>query len=241
MSMFQRIDVEAARRTAVADPRELVDALVTQDRATMTVLKDDPSRSVVYRAEHGGLSWVLKIYRHQSRWKMLLRQSPAWREWRLARRAARVPGLRVSVPVAIVTLSNREQALILPYVAGEPMHQMVTTCTDRVLRLQLARAVGRQVRTMLEAGLVNRDHKLSNLIADARCLEGKDVPVMIDPLGVQWKRSEDQVFRMWVTLLRTTLREGPISAREGITCLKAGGGNPSEALAILSSAKTGRV
>jgi len=238
MGLFTHID--ATRRTDATDPRTLVAALRAMDRAAMTPLKDDPARSAVYRAEHGGSAWVFKVYRRQSWWKMLLRVSPAWREWRLARHAAKAPGVRVSVPIALVTLSRTEQALVLPYVEGEAMHHLVTSCTDRATRLKLAAAVGRQVKALLDAGLVNRDCKLSNLIADVRCMDDGDVPVMIDPLGVQRKRSGDQVFRMWATLLRTTLREGPISVREGLTCLKEAGGDPKEAFAIYSSVKAFR-
>lgn len=223
--LTNRIDDDAARQAGAADPRGLIRALTTADRAAMAVLKDDPVRSIVYRAEHGNLSWVLKVYRRQSWWKMLLRVSPAWREWRLARRAATVRGLRVSVPVALVTLSRTQQGLILPYVPGEAMHHMMATCADRELRLKLAAAVGRHVRLLLENGLVNRDCKPSNLIADARCIEHDDLPVMIDPLGVRATRSDAQVLRMWSTLLRTAREAGPVSVREGLTCLRAGMGD----------------
>ncbi len=212
------------------DQTQPVAALLELDRSKLEKLKDDPQRSVVYRAQLDGRSYVLKVYRVQ-RWKMWLRMSPSWREWRWAKQLA-AGGVRCSLPVS-QPLDADGELLILPYVDGRAMHHLARSCQDRQLRLQLACGVGRQIRRLLDLGLVNRDQKLSNLIADAACVDGGDEPVMIDPLGIRRLRSGKQIVKMFATLLRTTLREGPISVREGMRCLKAAMGDAALARVIL--------
>ncbi|MCC6682768.1 MAG: serine/threonine protein kinase [Phycisphaeraceae bacterium] len=212
------------------DNDHLVSTLLKLDRSRLEKLKDDPKRSVVYRAQIDGRSYVLKVYRAQH-WKRWLRLSPSWREWRKARLLA-AGGVRCSFPLS-QPLNADGELLILPFVDGRAMHHLARSCQDRQLRLRLACAVGRQIRRLLDLGLVNRDQKLSNLIADAACVQEGDEPVMIDPLGIRKLRDGRQIVKMFATLLRTTLREGPISVREGMRCLKTAMGDAALARVIL--------
>ena len=92
-------------------------------------------------------------------------------------------------------------------------------------RALVAAALGRQIGRLTAAGLINRDHKASNLLIDARCLAGEQ-PILIDPAGLRrrpWWGGQGgrRVWRM-LALLRKTAREaGPVSPREQLRCLRA--------------------
>ena len=89
------------------------------------------------------------------------------------------------------------QALLLPFVEGTPLDHFVADAPTpsqwshdyRALRLRLATVVGRQLGCLLADGVINRDHKLSNLIMDDQCRDESLEPVIIDPLGLRrWRR-----------------------------------------------------
>ncbi|MEE9212636.1 MAG: hypothetical protein V3U29_08285 [Phycisphaeraceae bacterium] len=211
-----------------------LERLLTAESTPIQTLKDDPNRSVVRHVAVDGRHYVIKRYR-VPRWKTWLlyrlRQSPTWREWYGALRLVRAHR-RVSAPLAIVHQPARgreAQVLILPYIEGRALERMIQDGAAnhpwresyRHKRLDLARIVGTQIGRLLTAGIVNRDHKLSNLIMDRACQEHGDEPVIIDPLGLRRRRSDRQVYRMLVMLLRTSERAGPVTTRECMTCLKA--------------------
>ena len=74
---------------------------------------------------------------------------------------------------------------------------------------------------MTAKGLVIRDHKPGNLVVDEACHLGEQTPVIIDQSAVRRRRGDHQVYHMLGTLLRTIGRVGPVTARQGLACLKA--------------------
>ena len=212
----------------------MLDRIFAAESAALETLKDDPGRSVLKRVAVDGRQFVVKRYRvpwWKTRLLHPLRLSQVWREYRGAQRLARV-GCRASIPLAIVCQHDRgreAQALILPYIEGTSLDRLLEQAPPaaqwsneyRQKRLQLARVVGGQIQRLLAARIVNRDCKLSNLIMDEACEHRGAEPVMIDPLGLRRRRSRRQVMRMLAVLLRTSLRAGPVTVREGMTCLRA--------------------
>ena len=212
----------------------LIELLLSAELNPIETLKNDPVRSIVRRVQVAGQHFVIKRYRVPA-WKSWLlhqlRQSPTWREWRGTEKLMHA-GRRVSIPLAKMYQPSRgheAQVLILPYVEGASLDKLVEEAPPvqewsdayRNKRIALAQAVGKQLGRLLASGIVNRDHKLSNLIMDEACEHGGQEPIMIDPLGLRMRRSDNQVYRMLATLLRTTERAGYITPRECITCLKA--------------------
>ena len=211
-----------------------IELLLSAELNPIETLKDDPDRSIVQRVQVTGQHFVIKRYRVPA-WKSWLlhqlRQSPTWREWRGTEKLMHV-GRRVNMPLATLYQPSRgheAQVLILPYVEGASLDKIVEEAppvqewsdTYRNKRIALAQAVGTQLGRLLASGIVNRDHKLSNLIMDKACEHGGQEPIMIDPLGLRMRRSDNQVYRMLAMLVRTTERAGYITPRECITCLKA--------------------
>ncbi len=233
-----RVNPVVAQQLELGHDREalvpLLEKLLTAESTPIQTLKDDPNRSVVRHVAVDGRHFVIKRYR-VPRWKTWLlyrlRQSPNWREWYGALRLVRAHR-RVSAPLAIVHQPARgreAQVLILPYIEGRALDRMIQDGSAnhpwresyRHKRLDLARIIGTQIGRLLTVGIVNRDHKLSNLIMDRACQEHGDEPVIIDPLGLRRRRSNQQVYRMLAMLLRTSARAGPVTTRECMTCLKA--------------------
>ncbi len=220
------IDAQVAADAGLASEAEqhaCLESLWADSAAPSDVLKDDPTRSTVTRHRQAGRVWLLKRY-HIGSWRLRLlhplRKTPAWREWAGAKQLRRL-NRRCNPPWALVQVP-RGQVLVFEYVAGEAVHRLLSgeVPTTPAFRRDLARRIGRQLGAMIAAGWNNRDHKVSNLIADAACLKGGAEPVIIDPLGVVPLRGRDQIDRVLAMMIRTTLRAGPFSVREGMALLK---------------------
>jgi tRNA A-37 threonylcarbamoyl transferase component Bud32 len=122
------------------------------------------------------------------------------------------------------------QMLIMPFIEGPTLQQFIGEVDDRAARLRVAEAVGRQLCHMLYAGLVNRDHKTSNLIVDEACRLRGEQPVLIDPAGLR-RATPERVARMFARLLETAIKAGPISKREMLSVLRSAfPGRPAEEL-----------
>ncbi len=205
---------DAAKHTWRQRARGILDAagqLVpigpTRDRPV--TLKHD-ARSTVERFATDRGTFVGKTYHLPSAKALpyrLLRQSPAQRELRNARRLARV-GVRVPRPMRLVG-----DTLVMPHIAGPSLHEFIETRDDPRKRLAVARAIGRQIARMLHAGYVNRDHKARNLLLDAACLEHDAEPVLIDPMGLR-RATARRIARMFARLVETARKAGPISDDE---------------------------
>jgi tRNA A-37 threonylcarbamoyl transferase component Bud32 len=222
------------QETDQADPRHaaqrMLDAL-QRDRATVIGVFKHDRRSRVALVEHEGRRWSVKdCFAHPIvTWlAQLFRMSPAWRE---AKRAAQLEGagIRVNRPVLLRHRRAGGQVLVFGYIEGRslyhelfddppPARRGAARC---VRRLRIARAVGAQMGAMIAAGLVNRDHKPSNLIIDERCRAGRAQPVLIDPLGVRATRDFEPALSMLLSLLAGSYRAGGATRRERLTALVA--------------------
>lgn len=199
-----------------------------QDRRSTVRLVDDPADHPADRGGEGGSprQWVVKTYHlHAVRRAAAarLRQSPAWREFRAFGRL-REAGLRVPPCVALVGRPDGDEALVMPYIDAEDLEAFIAGSDDPLARARVARAVGAQAGALLRAGLVNRDHKVSNLLIDASCRESGEPPIIIDPLGLRRRDPvrRGRVDRMWARLLETAVKAGPVSKREIVAAWRAG-------------------
>lgn len=197
-------------------------------------LKDD-SRSHVQLVRFGGRLWVRKrIFTPSLKTRLYhrLRLSPAWREFKGARRL-RALGRRVGAPMLLVherrKKRRRSQTLFTPYSEGPSLQQAIAnapppsqwTHEDCLQRRRVAEAIGRQIGALLADEVVNRDHKPSNLILDDKCLDEGAEPVIIDVGGLRERRDRKQVFRALAVLWRSATRSGHVTPREGLRCLNA--------------------
>lgn len=234
---------EAVARTSGQHQEEEIDSIVqralTDPACIQRTFKSD-RRSIVQLAELDGRLWVLKRYR-MFPLKMLLahafRLSPAWRELRGAALLHNA-GLRAGRPLALFHHPTG-QGLLLPYIPGISLHGLLfehhrlEACDEsmRQKRLAMAAAVGRQIHRLASTGLMNRDHKLSNLIADEAALHHGADPIIIDPVGVRPRprprkggANASAIRQMLRILHRSLLVSGPIARAEGRACLKAARG-----------------
>ena len=229
-AVWQRLGLDTGQVCAI----ELIERVLAGGDQSIETLKDDPKRSFVRHVAVNDLHFVVKRYRvpiWKARSLHWLRLTPTWREWRGAQKLAR-SRRRVNAPLAMAFQPTRgveAQAIVFPYVEGRALDQVIQIApppqqwseTYRRRRIELARTVGRQLGMLLSSGLVNRDHKLSNLIMDRACEQQGDEPIIIDALGLRRRRGNRQVHRMLATLLRTSERAGAVTPRECLTCLKA--------------------
>lgn len=186
------------------------------DLAVERLLKRD-ARSTVELVRLGERRYVRKTYHLPAlkRWAYgWVGRTPARREQSNARRLAGI-GVRVPEPIRLV-----RGALVMPCIEGPSLHEFIATCDDPGKRLAVARAVGRQMKWIVEAGLANRDHKARNLIVDAACVERGEQPVLIDPMGLR-RATPDRITRMTARLIETARKAGPVSRREMLTCYHA--------------------
>jgi len=200
---------------AADDGRAMVRRVL--DAPPTATLKDD-DRSTVTRRDVDGRSWIVKRY-HLSAFKRLayglVRRTPPWQEWAGAK-LLHAAGVRISRPLAVA----HPDRLVLAYQDGRSLHDWMRETTDPRQRLTVGRGVGRQIGRITRAGLVNRDHKPTNLIVDAACEAGDAEPVLIDPAGLR-RRTSAKLLRMLAVMYRATPRAGGITIREGLTALRA--------------------
>ena len=217
------INRDVARRFQNDALSDLIETAINRD-TNSPIFKED-HRSIVHRAEHGGESWVVKTYRTpraKTSLYRLFRATPAWREWRASQKLVRA-GIRTNPPLAMVydpARGEESQILVFPYIAGVTVHQFLKDDGEQNIRRHLARAIGQQAGRMIAAGVVNRDHKPSNLIIDDACANGEHPPVIIDPLGVRTLRRDRQVYRMLSIMIHTFVRSGRIRPTEAMVALK---------------------
>ncbi len=183
------------------------------------VFKDEPRRSRVTRVPYADADWTVKVYYMKPLKAAVnhrLRATPGWREWRNANRLAQA-GIRCNPPVALLH-DGATQTLVFRYIPGRSCHAIAEE-RDQLepdARSDLAQRIGTQIGRMLNAGLVNRDHKLSNLIET----DGGE-PVIIDPLGVRPYVLKLQARRMMRSLIRATLDEQLCDERDAAACRQA--------------------
>jgi len=215
---------------------EAVAALVGQmvvPSAVVGVLKAGPN-SIVELHDSAARRWVVKRAARSGvgmRLEAALRLAPLGREWRGARRLRR-GGVRCCQPVAMVQGRGvrGRQMLLMPYIEGPTLQRFIGAVDDPAARLRVAEAVGRQLSRLLYAGLVNRDHKTSNLIIEEACRVRGEQPVLIDPAGLR-RATPRRIAGMFARLLETAVKAGPLSKREMLTVLRAAfPGRPAEEL-----------
>ncbi len=209
-------------------PEQVRELVCAQPRAEH-VLKSD-QRSRVWKVQTQGRWWVVKQYHLPWLKRVLyhcLRATPAWREWRGAQRLAAL-GERVNVPIAL--LDGALHGLVLPWADGPTLDALVAdpALAARVLgvkgsipRRTLAQRVGDHVGAMAAGGWINRDCKLTNLIADAACVNEHQAPLVIDADGLRRRQSDDDVLRTLAILRRGAQRVGQVSRAEMVRCVRA--------------------
>jgi tRNA A-37 threonylcarbamoyl transferase component Bud32 len=215
------------------DPTSAIDELMDGADADCEHTFKDDTRSLVQLRVLGDRRWVVKRYRAPALKTFvyhLVRQTPAWREWRHARTLRRL-GVRVLEPTALVHERGGcqwSQALITPHVPAPTLKQWVhdqrnsseSSAAMREQRRRVAQSVGHQIGTISASGLSNRDHKATNLLIDERCAAGQQPPLLIDPAGLRRRQSDQAIYRMLALLAQTAERGGPITLREKLTCLR---------------------
>ncbi len=169
--------------------------------------------------------WIVKQWRPRpivTRVYQALRLTPAWRQWRGAAGLV-AAGVRCGAPAALVhDRSTGVQRLLLPFVPGRTLHDLArdSTASTAACRRSVARRIGGQIGALLAAGLVNRDHKPTNLILDEAAQRGDAPPTIIDTAGIRRRRSDAQVYRMLAVLDRSLVRAGPVCLRDRVGCLR---------------------
>ena len=196
--------------------------IVAREHSPVRVYKDD-RRSRVLAVAHGTAgAFVLKRYRLGllKAWAYgLVRATPGWREWTGAWLLSRA-GLRAAVPVALVPQGS-EELIIYRLYEGRTLDELASgEQLTAKQRRAVAMAVGRQVAQMTAAGLVFRDYKPSNLLADDRTLAG-DEPIMLDALGVRRARGVRGAHDMLHVMARSVQRVGRLQAGDVVSCCRA--------------------
>jgi len=155
--------------------------------------------------------------------KCMFGASRAFRQWRGARRLARagIPAARpyallvqygisgaASGPVKSVrNYANPREWLILENIPGKTvLHHLADGELCLIDQHALARAVGVQVGAMLRAGLCNRDHKPSNLMASFE--DGVPIVTLIDTVAIRRRSNPGEMVRMLATLLIESIGVG---------------------------------
>ncbi len=187
----------------------------------------------VWRMEMQGRPWVVKSLPGGVKTAAyeLFRLSEGRRLWRGSAKLGK-SGVRCIRPVLLAgrgICSVGGQWLVMPFQSG-------TTLADRLagagasdtwsprfrqVRLAIARRLGDQAGRLVAAGIVNRDHKPSNLILTDEPGDAIPAPVMIDLDGLRIKRSRGQVLRMLSVLYRASLRVGEVTDDEAIAFAEA--------------------
>lgn len=175
--------------------------------------------SFVGRADLESRSIVVKwreLMTLNDRAKCAFGASRGFRQWRGARLLAGA-GIPVARPVALLVQRGRSRAnaaagasngdlsrprewLLLEEAPGKTvLHYLADRTLSVVDQHALARTVGVQVGAMLRAGLCNRDHKPSNLIASFE--DGVPIVTLIDTVAIRRRSNPGEMVRMLATLL----------------------------------------
>lgn len=155
--------------------------------------------------------------------KVIFGVSRAFRQWRGARLlagagipAARpfallvqhgIPGADSAAAKSARNDANPREWLILENIPGQTvLHHIAGGKLSLIDQHALARAVGVQVGAMLRAGLCNRDHKPSNLIAEF--VDGVPIVTLIDTVAIRRRSNPGEMVRMLATLLIESIGVG---------------------------------
>lgn len=195
------------------------------DASALELLKSG-KHSFVGRVTLDGQPVVVKwreLTTLNDRAKCVFGASRAFRQWRGARRlasagipAARPFALLVQYGISSATSDSGESArsyanprewLILENVPGKTvLHHLADEELSLIDQHALARAVGVQVGAMLRAGLCNRDHKPSNLMASFD--DGVPIVTLIDTVAIRRRSNPGEMVRMLATLLVESIGVG---------------------------------
>lgn len=169
------------------------EALAADWAARATPIKRQPT-AAVWRARIGDRDVVIKTWaltpRRRAQSALLL--SPAWRHWRGARRLRGV-GIATARPLAIgmcAVEGRQREALVIEAIEGPTALEALAKPLAPAIEAAAARAIGAQVRILCGAGILNRDHKPSNLILAADD-SGSPAPTVIDCVGLRRTRRDD--------------------------------------------------
>lgn len=127
---------------------------------------------------------TLKCRRHTiaNRLRNLVQRTPLHREIRGSEVLGR-NGIATVTPLALYSAQG-VQCLALRHVPGRTLLECIADSSlSPNARRDIARAVGRHLVQMGRAGVMNRDHKPSNLIVDEN-LKGGPLITVIDPAGI---------------------------------------------------------
>lgn len=195
------------------------------DDAQLELLKAG-KHSFVGRATLDGRIVVVKwreLTSLNDRAKCVFGVSRAYRQWRGARLLAS-GGIPAARPFALLvqsgtsgaqpaaahstsTSANPREWLILENAPGQTvLHHLAGGRLSLRDQHALARAVGVQVGAMLRAGLCNRDHKPSNLIAEF--VDGVPIVTLIDTVAIRRRSNPGEMVRMLATLLIESIGVG---------------------------------
>ncbi len=141
-------------------------------------LRDNARRRLVRLRDAAAGELLVKHFRtgsgrHRRReaWKARIGRSPAAREHRMLRRLA-TAGVRVPTPRALGWLPDGDALLVLPFVRGVPLRDVLQR--PRRARDAALAALGHEVARLHAAGVVHGDLHGENLLFDA------DGPVLLD-------------------------------------------------------------
>ncbi|MGD9690058.1 MAG: hypothetical protein AB7K52_10435 [Phycisphaerales bacterium] len=166
-------------------------ALADFDPTRAETIKHD-ARSGVHRARMHGRDVIVKVASLASLadgLKHALRASQAWRQWRGAERLRRA-GVDVAACLTLASARTADgrpvEVLLLEAIAGEHVLQHLAGVLTIERERAIAAGIGLGLAHMLDQGLANRDHKLSNLIvaADAGDPGGCRV-VIVDSVAIR--------------------------------------------------------
>jgi len=195
------------------------------DDAQLELLKAG-RHSFVGRATLEGQPVVVKwreLTTLNDRAKCVFGASRAFRQWRGARLLASA-GIPTARPFALLVqygvsgaesaagqsvrnYANPREWLILESIPGKTvLHHIADGELSLIDQHALARAVGVQVGAMLRAGICNRDHKPSNLIASFD--DGVPIVTLVDTVAIRRRSNPGEMVRMLATLLIESIGVG---------------------------------
>lgn len=206
----------------------------TNDINSHQLIKSDQGTSVL-KVTHNNQHYIVKQYQLSGYKKSLyqwVKRTPAWREWHGAFRLHRA-NLRTAIPLALIhhaanPASNPAfitQSLITPFIEGLTLGDLIKSpehLPPDISRIDIASAIGNQIGHMTRAQIINRDHKVRNLIINLPTLNQNTEPVIIDPAGLRKLRPGlSQLTTMLGLLKLTALQHGHVSPEEQLTVVNA--------------------